>query len=530
MVNYPRWAIVTTVVVALLGVIYALPNFIGGSEEPVDGEVASQPSAVLPGKTMNLGLDLQGGSSLLLEVGVDEAVRETLESVESTIRRELRRRGDRIGYSGLRVEGKGVYFTLRNVADSDDAQDRVRNIEDGFELEVNNDVNFRLEMTEEAERIRRQSAVEQSIEIVRRRVDETGVAEPLIQQQGDDRILVQLPGIKDPERIKRLLGQTAKLNFHMLDETVSIQEAENGNLPPGSILLYSPEDDGRIPYVVRRAVEVAGDRLVDAQPTFQDGQPIVSFRFDTAGGRRFGELTSDNVGRRLAIVLDREVVSAPRIQSAIVGGSGIITGRFTVQEVNDLSLVLRAGALPAPLTVLEERTVGPGLGADSIEAGKTASMIGLAAVIVFISISYGLFGLMAAVALLFNLSLIVALLSVLQATLTLPGIAGIVLTIGMAVDANVLILERIREEVRNGRTPISAVDAGYRRALTTIIDSNLTTLIAAVLLFQFGTGPIKGFAVTLSIGILTSMFTALMLTRLFVVVWLRRRRPQTLPI
>ena len=316
----------------------------------------------------------------------------------------------------------------------------------------------------------------------------------------------------------------------MLDESVSIQEAESGNLPAGSMLLYSPEEEGRIPYVVRRTVEVAGDRLVDAQPTFQDGQPIVSFRFDASGGRRFGELTANNVGNRLAIVLDREVVSAPRIQTAILGGSGIITGRFTVQQVNDLSLVLRAGALPAPLTVLEERTVGPGLGADSIEAGKIASIIGLVAVVVFIVVSYGLFGLMAAVALLFNLSLIVALLSVLQATLTLPGIAGIVLTIGMAVDANVLILERIKEEVRNGRTPISAIDAGYRRAFTTIIDSNLTTLIAAILLFQFGTGPIKGFAVTLSIGIITSMFTAMMLTRLFIVVWLRRRRPQTLPI
>lgn len=524
MVNYPRWAIVTTVVIALLGLIYASPNFFPQADEAVET------SGLLPSKRMNLGLDLQGGSSLLLSVGVDTAIRETLEAVESTVRRELRQRGARVGYSGLRVEGKSIAFTLRNAADSDTARDRLRNIEDGFDLDITDDVNFRLSMTEEAESARRQSAVEQSIEIVRRRVDETGVSEPVIQQQGDSRILVQLPGIKDPERIKRLLGQTAKLNFHMLDETVSIQEAESGDLPAGSMLLYSPESEGRIPYVVRRTVEVGGDRLVDAQPTFQDGQPIVSFRFDAAGGRRFGDLTSQNVGRRLAIVLDREVVSAPRIQTAITGGSGIITGRFTTQQVNDLSLVLRAGALPAPLTVLEERTVGPGLGADSIEAGKIASIIGLVAVVVFIVISYGLFGLMAAIALLFNLSLIVALLSVLQATLTLPGIAGIVLTIGMAVDANVLILERIKEETRNGRTPISAIDAGYRRALTTIIDSNLTTLIAAILLFQFGTGPIKGFAVTLSIGIITSMFTALMLTRLFVVVWLRRRRPQTLPI
>ncbi len=524
MVNYPRWAIITTVVIALLGLIYAAPNFFPQPDEAVET------SSFLPSNRMNLGLDLQGGSSLLLSVGVETAIRETLESVESTVRRELRQRGSRIGYSGLRVEGKAIAFTLRDAADSDAARDRLRNLEEGFDLEIEDDVRFRLAMIEEAEAGRRQSAVEQSIEIVRRRVDETGVAEPVIQQQGQDRILVQLPGIKDPERIKRLLGQTAKLNFHMLDESVPIQDAESGNLPPGSMLLFSPEAEGRIPYVVRRTVEVGGDRLVDAQPTFQDGQPIVSFRFDAAGGRRFGELTADNVGRRLAIVLDREVVSAPRIQTAILGGSGIITGRFTVQQVNDLSLVLRAGALPAPLTVLEERTVGPGLGADSIEAGKIASIIGLIAVVVFIVVSYGLFGLMASVALLFNLSLIVALLSVLQATLTLPGIAGIVLTIGMAVDANVLILERIKEEVRNGRTPISAIDAGYRRALTTIIDSNLTTLIAAILLFQFGTGPIKGFAVTLSIGIITSMFTAMMLTRLFIVVWLRRRRPQTLPI
>ncbi|MBO22022.1 MAG: protein translocase subunit SecD [Rhodospirillaceae bacterium] len=529
MVNYPRWAIVMTVVVALLGVIYAAPNFFP-QPEVVGEEMVEESSGLLPSKRMNLGLDLQGGSSLLLSVGVETAILETLEAVESSVRRELRKRGARIGYSGLRVEGRAIAFTLRNPADAEAARGRLTNIEDGFDLEIDDAVNFRLEMTEEAMAARRQSAVEQSIEIVRRRVDETGVAEPVIQQQGRDRILVQLPGIRDPERIKRLLGQTAKLAFHMVDESVSIPEAENGNLPAGSILLFGPEEEGRIPYVVRRTVEVGGDRLVDAQPTFQDGQPIVSFRFDTAGGRRFGELTAENVGRRLAIVLDRQVVSAPRIQTAIVGGSGIITGRFTVQEVNDLALVLRAGALPAPLTVLEERTVGPGLGADSIQAGKTASVIGLAAVVVFIIISYGLFGLMAAIALLFNLSLIVALLSVLQATLTLPGIAGIVLTIGMAVDANVLILERIKEEVRNGRTPISAIDSGYRRALTTIIDSNLTTLIAAILLFQFGTGPIKGFAVTLSIGIITSMFTALMVTRLFVVVWLRRRRPQTLPI
>lgn len=522
MVNYPRWAMIVTVIVALLGVVYAAPNFLLTNEE------AAEASGVLPAKKMNLGLDLQGGASLLLDVEVEVAVRDMLEAVESTVRRELR--DERVGYTRLRVEDGAVRFSLRDSSDADNVRDQLRNIEEGFELNVENDANFVLTMTEDAERERIRNALEQSIEIVRRRVDETGVSEPTIQRQGERRILVQLPGIKDPERIKRLIGQTAKLTFHLVDESASLQDALNGRIPAGSQLLFGPEEEGRIPYVVRRIVEVGGDRLVDAQPAFQDGQPIVSFRFDTAGGRQFGELTQNNVGVRLAIVLDREVVSAPVIRSPILGGAGIITGQFSVQEVNDLSLVLRAGALPAPLAILEERTVGPGLGQDSIEAGKIASMIGLAAVIVFIIASYGLFGVMASVALLFNLSLIVALLSVLQATLTLPGIAGIVLTIGMAVDANVLILERIKEETRNGRTPISAVDAGYKRALTTIIDSNLTTLIASILLFQFGSGPIKGFAVTLSIGILTSMFTALMLTRLFVVVWLRRRRPQTLSI
>ncbi len=522
MVNYPRWAMIVTVIVALLGVIYAVPNFLSFDEEAV------ATSGALPTKKMNLGLDLQGGASLLLDVEVEVAVRDMLEAVESSVRRELR--SERVGYTRLRVEDGAIRFSLRNPADSESVRDQLRNIEEGFELTVENDSNFALSMTEDTEQERIRNALEQSIEIVRRRVDETGVSEPTIQRQGERRILVQLPGIKDPERIKRLIGKTAKLTFHLVDESASLQDALNGRIPPGSQLLFGPEAEGRIAYVVRRTVEVGGDRLVDAQPAFQDGQPIVSFRFDTAGGRLFGELTQNNVGVRLAIVLDREVVSAPVIRSPILGGSGIITGQFSVQEVNDLSLVLRAGALPAPLSILEERTVGPGLGQDSIEAGKIASMIGLAAVIVFIIASYGLFGVMAAVALLFNLSLIVALLSVLQATLTLPGIAGIVLTIGMAVDANVLILERIKEETRNGRTPISAVDAGYKRALTTIIDSNLTTLIAAILLFQFGSGPIKGFAVTLSIGILTSMFTALMLTRLFVVVWLRRSRPHTLSI
>jgi len=303
-------------------------------------------------------------------------------------------------------------------------------------------------------------------------------------------------------------------------------------VPPGSQLLPAADERPGAPanYVVKRRVMVSGENLVDAQPSFQDGQPVVSFRFDTVGGRRFGKATTENVGRPFAIVLDGKVISAPVIQTAILGGSGIISGSFTVQEVQDLSLLLRAGALPAPLQVLEERTVGPGLGADSIAAGKIASIIGLLLVIGFMIVAYGFFGLLANFALFFNMTLIVAALSCLQATLTLPGIAGIVLTVGMAVDANVLIFERIREEIRNGRTPMASIEAGYQRAFRTIVDANLTTLFAALFLYFMGSGPVKGFAVTLGIGIITSLFTATLVSRLFIVLWMRRSRPSELPI
>jgi preprotein translocase subunit SecD len=320
--------------------------------------------------------------------------------------------------------------------------------------------------------------------------------------------------------------------FRLVDVTTSASEAMAGRTPPGSEVLRAAmaEDGEPQAYVIKKRVMLSGEHLIDAQATFQDGQPVVSFRFDTSGAKKFGKVTTKNVNRPFAIVLDNKVISAPVIREPILGGTGIISGNFTVRSANDLALLLRAGALPAPLTVLEERTVGPGLGVDSIEAGKMASVIGICLVVIFMIICYGLFGIFANIALFFNIVLIVGALSVLQATLTLPGIAGIVLTIGMAVDANVLIFERIREEVALGRTPISAIDAGYKRALTTIIDSNLTTLFAALCLYSFGSGPIKGFSVTLAIGILTSMFTAIMLTRLLIVVWLRRRKPDVIPI
>ncbi len=524
MIYFARWKIVLVALACALGLLYAAPNVI-------DQRLLEGLPDGLPNKQISLGLDLQGGSHLLLEVEVDAVVKERLAALVDAARTELRRA--RIGYRGLGVLGNGIAFSVRDPAQFDEARRIARRLEpEGVTADSGNRIT--IELTEQALRDRKTAAVNQSIEIVRRRIDETGVREPTIQRQGSDRILVQLPGVKEPERIKRLLGKTAKMNFRLVDLSMSPHQADLGRAPPGSELLEadneSDADGNPVKYLVRKRVMVGGDTLVDAQPTVQDAQPVVSFRFDAVGGRRFGDTTRRNVGRPFAIVLDGKVISAPVIREPILGGAGIISGNFTVQSARDLALLLRAGALPAPLTVLEERTVGPGLGADSIRAGKIASILAVVLVVVFMAAAYGMFGLMADLALLMNLILITALLSLLQATLTLPGIAGIVLTIGMAVDANVLIFERIREEQRNGRTPISAIDAGYRRALTTIVDANLTTFIAAVLLFQFGSGPIKGFAVTLALGLMTSMFTAIMLTRLMVVTWLRRKRPQALPI
>ena len=524
MIHFAKWKIVLIAALCALGVLYAAPN-------AVDQRLLEGVPDGLPNKQISLGLDLQGGSHLLLEVQVDAVVKERLVALVDAARIELRRA--KIGYRGLGAAGQGIAFTLRDPAQASDARRILRRLDSEAVLDEDGG-RLSLTLTEQALRERRSAAVNQSIEIVRRRIDETGVREPTIQRQGVDRILVQLPGVKDPERIKRLLGKTAKMNFRLVDQSMSPSQARSGRPPPGSELIEADNErdfDGKpVLYLVRKRVMVGGDTLVDAQPTVQEAQPVVSFRFDAVGARRFGETTRRNVGRPFAIVLDGKVISAPVIREPILGGSGVISGNFTVQSARDLALLLRAGALPAPLTVLEERTVGPGLGADSIRAGKIASVLAVVLVIVFMAASYGMFGLMADVALMLNMILIAAVLSLLQATLTLPGIAGIVLTIGMAVDANVLVFERIREEQRNGRTPISAVEAGYRRAITTIVDANLTTFIAAALLFMFGSGPVKGFAVTLAIGLLTSMFTAIMVTRLMVVTWLRRRRPQVLPI
>ena len=538
MLHFSNWKISGILLVVFAGILFSLPNFMSENTR------LSMPE-FLPSSQLNLGLDLQGGSHLLLQVDTDAVTRERIEQLVSDIRLALRE--ERIGYTGLGQLENGAKVKIRDAADSARAQELLRglaqpvvaNVFGGFNQALDLDVTnpeeqlFHLNITDEAVQARNTRTVQQSMEIIRLRVDELGTTEPTIQRQGDTRILVQVPGLDDPERLKNLLGQTAKLSFHLVDQNTSGYEVANGaRVPAGTMLLYT-DTEPAIPYLVRRRAMVSGEDLVEASIGFdqQTNAPEVYFRFNALGGKKFGEVTKANVGRPFAIVLDKKVISAPVIQTAILGGSGRITGNFSVQEANDLAILLRAGALPAPMQILEERTVGPGLGADSIAAGRIALIIGFLAVIAFMIISYSLFGLFANVALIANLVLIMALLSALQATLTLPGIAGIVLTVGMAVDANVLIFERIREELAAGKAPIIAIDAGYSRALGTILDANITTLLAAIILFQLGSGPIRGFSVTLAFGIVTSVFTAFTLTRMFIALWVRRRgRPETLPV
>ncbi len=510
--------------ICALAVILSLPNLFSREQ------MAAMPSW-LPHQQINLGLDLQGGSHLLLEVQLEAVVTERMNSLVDEIRASLRK--ERIGYRGLGIRGDVVSLTLVDAAQAEAAQAILAKLNPNtflpdYQIEAQDGGRIDISLTEQAATALKQSALQQSLEIVRRRIDEVGTREPTIQMQGQNRILVQVPGEKDPEAIKRLLGQTAKLTFHLADMETSLAQAQSGNLPPGSELL--PNEDGQGQMVVKKRVEVSGESLVDAQPTYQNNEPVVNFRFDSVGARKFGAVTKEHVNELLAIVLDNKVISAPRINEPILGGSGVISGSFTTESATELAVLLRAGALPAPLEIVEERTVGPDLGADSIAAGKVAGIVALVAVAAFMLFYYGVFGVVANIALLTNLFLIVALMSLIQATLTLPGIAGIVLTIGMAVDANVLIYERIHEEVRTGKSPLNAIDTGFKEAIRTIIDSHLTGLIAAIILYIFGSGPVRGFAVTLGIGIITSMFTSIWQSRLIVGYWFRRTRPVALHV
>ena len=533
MLYFTRWKALAIILTALVVCLCAVPNFFPEStvkEWPLWAQ-----------RRLVLGLDLQGGSHLVFEVDSDAVKKDKLDQVRDDVRRTLR--DARIAYTGLVTRPDAVEVRISKDTDVPTALSKLRELSQPLGGLLGSNGQRSLDVTDAGggivrltvppaaitERIRQ--AIEQSIQIVERRVNQLGTVEPSIQRQGLDRILVQVPGLQDPQHLIDIIGQTAKMDFRMVDSTVPIDQALAGRAPPDSEILPSTEGS-KTPYVVKKQVLVSGGDLTDAQPGFdqRSGEPIVSFRFNTSGARKFAQATSENVGQPFAIILDDKVISAPVIREPITGGSGQISGNFTVQQANDLAILLRAGALPAKLTVIEQRTVGPGLGQDSIEKGELAAYVGSILVVVFMLVTYRLFGVFANIAVAINVAMIFGLLSLLNATLTLPGIAGIVLTVGIAVDSNVLIYERIREELRGGRNAISSIDAGFKRALSTILDSNITTFIAAAVLFFIGTGPVRGFAVTLGIGIVTTVFTAFTLTRLIVASWVRWKRPQSVPI
>lgn len=516
MIHVPKWKIFLVVAVSLLSLIYCVPNVV--DQQSREWLKANLPSW-MPAKPIRLGLDLQGGSHLLLEVDVDGVVKQRSEDLVNSLRPELRK--EDIGYSGLGTMPNGFKVTLKEGIHSSEVQSKIRKMDSGLIVKATDETHIEAVFDEPALIDIQNQTISRSIEIVNRRINATGTQEPIVQRQGDRRILVQLPGVDDPERIKNLLGKTAKLTFHLVDvdggsgadsRPVPMRETPGQNLP-----------------IKRRAI-LTGDMLVDARPAFQDGAPIVSFRLNSMGAQKFCDVTRDNVDKPFAIVLDNEIITAPRINEAICGGNAQISGSFSVQETTDLALLLRAGALPTTLTVVEERSVGPTLGSDSIKAGAIASLVAFGLIMVLMIACYNLFGIFASVALFINLTLTIWVMTLIGATLTLPGFAGLVLTIGTSVDANVLIFERIKEEIKAGRSIIAAIDAGYQRAMTSIIDANLTSLIAGLILFTVGTGPIKGFAVAMSIGIITSLFSAIMLTRIMLLVWLKHTKAKALPI
>lgn len=540
MLSFTRWKATLIMLTVLATMSLALPNILPQSW------VNMLPRALRTHIT--LGLDLQGGVHLMLQVDADEVRRTKLENLRDDVRRVLR--DSRIQVQSVTFQGNGVLVRLREGQNTELANTELRKIPQPlggvfsnsgqFDFEVTRpaDGTFLITATEQGTRDRISRAVTQSIEVVRRRIDQLGTTEPVIQRQGLDRIILQVPGERDPQRVKDIVGTTAKLEFRLVDQSMPVEEAIAGRAPADSEVLYEELKDaaGRViqqqPWLVQRRVIVSGDDLVDAQAAFsgQQAEWIVNFRFNAVGGRRFAQVTTENVNRPFAIILDNKVVSAPVIREPILGGQGQISGRFTPESSANLALLLRAGALPAKLTVVEERTVGASLGQDSIVSGTRAAIIGSIFVLIYIFATYGLFGLFANIAVIVNVGMVFGLLSMINATLTLPGIAGIVLTVGMAVDSNVLIFERIREEVRMGRSVIASIDAGFTKAIGTIVDANLTGLITAVILFYLGTGPVKGFALTLGIGIITTMFTAVTFTRYIVALWLRWFRPARIPM
>ncbi|MDJ0824955.1 MAG: protein translocase subunit SecD [Rhodobacter sp.] len=553
MLQIPLWKRIAIWGVVALGLWFAMPNaFYSRVEVHNDALVeierlGSTPERVaaqaewpdwLPATIVNLGLDLRGGAHLLAEVQVGDVYADRMDGYWPDVRDALREFRDEVGTIRRQDAAPGALRVRisrpENIAR---ALEEVRALArpvvsltgaGASDIEVaadGADLIIRLSAAEQEATDNR--TMQQSLEIIRRRVDEVGTREPTIQRQGADRILIQVPGIGSAEELKSLIGTTARLTFHPV-----VGRTDDAAQAPGARnVIYPSMDEDGVFYILEQTPVVSGEDLTDAQPSFdQNGQASVNFRFNPTGGRKFGQYTAENVGSPFAIVLDEEVISAPVIREAIPGGTGQITGNFSVEESTELAVLLRAGALPAEMTFLEERTIGPELGADSIEAGRIACIVAFAAVLVFMALSYGWFGLIANVALILNVGMIFGLLSAIGATLTLPGIAGIVLTIGMAVDANVLIFERIREELKTAKGPARAIELGYEKAMSAILDANITTFITAVILFVMGSGPVRGFSVTLGLGILTSVFTAFFVTRVMIVMWFERRRPKTIEV
>ncbi|RNF35647.1 protein translocase subunit SecD [Paracoccus methylarcula] len=554
MLQIDRWKRILIIGICVLGLAYAMPNLFYERVEAHNDAVAtiektgvSTPELEaaesdwpgwLPSGLVNLGLDLRGGAHLLAEVQVSEVYKSRLDALWPDLRRALAEERATIGTNHKLESQDGL---LKIEIGNPDQMARAIEIVRGFSdpvtsltgagqssLDISGDGKVMTVQLSEAEKaVTDDRTIQQSLEIIRRRVDEVGTREPTIMRQGSDRILIQVPGIGSAEELKSLIGTTAKLTFNPVAGIGSDPDAQ---VDPGQVVLPDSKKEG-VYYTIEEAPVVTGEELTDALPsTDQNGLPAVDFRFNPTGARKFGAYTAANIHQPFAIVLDDEVISAPEIQQAITTGSGMISGSMTFDEANELAILLRAGALPAELTFLEERTVGPELGQDSIDAGKIASMVGFIAVIVLMVLSYGMFGVFASIALAINMGLIFGVLSMIGATLTLPGIAGIVLTIGMAVDANVLVFERIREELKTARGPARAIELGYEKAMSAIVDANITTLIIAAILFVLGSGPVKGFAVTLTIGIVTSVFTALWVTRLMTVTWFERARPRQIEV
>jgi protein-export membrane protein SecD len=534
MLYFARWKIWAILASILLALLFALPNVM-----PPNSQAWLAKNTIA--RSLTLGLDLQGGSSVLLEIDHEDLRNNLTKQLMGDIRSTLREA--KVGYRGLNKTATGVAVRIVDAEGADRADPLLKKLNQPLNtslfgtgsqlalLDVSRDgEQFNFNFSEKGLAAKISRAIDQSIEIVKRRVDSLGVSESSVQRQGTDRILVQLPGVQNPEQLKKVIGTTAKLTFQLVCEAQPANP--NDPPPPECDALPMKEDPQRMMWVQTSSrATVDGADLNDAQPSFdQQNEPVVTFRFNSKGAIRFGKLTQENVGKPFAIVLDGVVQSAPRINEPILGGSGQISGRFSVEETNNLAIVLRSGALPAKLTIAQESTVGPSLGSDSIRAGLIACIIGLVGVIVFMVLVYGIFGIFADIALLVNLIMLIALMSLFGFTLTLPGIAGIVLTMGMAVDSNVLVYERIREEWRNGRSALNAIETGFKAALATVLDANITTLLAAIVLFGIGSGPIRGFAITLAIGVITTVYTAFTVTRLIVSAWVKRTRPKEVPL